>query len=67
MRDPQPNVRKSNRRRGMSSVRWLMVTLIAGVAAGAAWMTRSRRREHRRLEVGSVSDEWIASHRADSP
>jgi len=48
-------------------VRWIVAALIAGVAAGAAWVFRVRTRPDHRPEVGAVSDEWITTHRADSP
>jgi hypothetical protein len=48
-------------------VRWIVLTLVAGVTAGAALMFRSRGKTDKRPEVGAVSDEWITTHRADSP
>ena len=47
-------------------MRWLLIALAAGCVAAAAFAARARARV-RRLDVGSVSNDWIAQHRADEP
>jgi hypothetical protein len=43
-----------------------MWAVIVAAAVGAFALTR-RRSKPNRLDVGAVSDEWIAQHRAELP
>jgi hypothetical protein len=45
-------------------MRWIVMTLVAGGAAIAAFTRRVRNRS-RQLDVGAVSHDWLANHRAD--
>jgi hypothetical protein len=54
---------RDNARRG-SPMRWLLVSLAAGLA-GAALLVVRRRFGGGRPDVGAVSDQWIATHRAE--
>ena len=47
-------------------MRWFVITIVATVATaavGVAALVRGRAKR-KRLEVGAVSEEWIAQHRA---
>ncbi len=49
-----------------AGMRWVMFTVIVAIAAGAAALARGRaKRGH--LDVGAVSDDWIAHHRSEPP
>ena len=45
-------------------MRWIVLGLVAGSAAIAA-LTRRVRNRSRQLDVGTVSHDWLANHRAD--
>jgi hypothetical protein len=44
---------------------WVLLSLVVGGVAAALLVVRSRTAKNR-PDVGSVSGQWIASHRADS-
>jgi hypothetical protein len=46
-----------------AGMRWVMFTVLVSIAVGAVGFVRSRNRQNR-LDVGAVSDDWIAQHRA---
>ena len=47
-------------------MRWVLFTVIVSIAVGAAALARGRaKRGH--LDVGAVSDDWIAHHRSEPP
>ena len=49
-----------------AGMRWVMFTVIVSIAVGAAALARGRaKRGH--LDVGAVSDDWIAHHRSEPP
>jgi hypothetical protein len=48
----------------MTTMRWFLVGIIVAGVAGTAFIARVRSR-NKRLDVGSVSDQWVAQHRAD--
>jgi hypothetical protein len=47
-------------------MRWLILTAIVGGLAGAVFLLRARSGT-KRLDVGALSDQWVAQHRADQP
>lgn len=47
-----------------ASVPWIVLTLVAGSAAIVVLVARARSRR-RQIDVGTLSDDWIAHHRAD--
>ena len=49
----------------MSGTLWLAIAAGIAAAIAVARMVRGRG-SARRLEVGSVSDQWVAEHRRDS-
>jgi hypothetical protein len=44
-----------------------MWAVIIAAAIGAIALARGRSNKPSRLDVGAVSDEWIAQHRAELP
>jgi hypothetical protein len=58
-----PNVLRDNPK--SSAVRWLALAVV--VLSGVAAVVVARRRSvKRRVDVGFVSGQWVAEHRADS-
>lgn len=47
-------------------MRWVMFTVIVSIAVGAAALARGRAKRGR-VDVGAVSDDWIAHHRSEPP
>ena len=43
---------------------WVLFTVIVSIAVGAAALARGRARRGR-VDVGAVSDDWIAHHRSE--
>jgi hypothetical protein len=47
-------------------MRWYVLGIVVAVTASAVALLRARRKP-RPPELGAVSDEWIAQHRAELP
>ena len=47
-------------------MRWFVVGVVGALAIAGLFAARFRRGHHA-ADVGSVSDEWIAAHRATAP
>ena len=47
-------------------MRWFLMAVAGALAIAGLFATR-RRRDHDLADVGSVSDEWVAQHRATAP
>lgn len=47
-------------------MQWVVFTVIVSIALGAAALLRGRAKRGR-VDVGAVSDDWIAHHRSEPP
>jgi hypothetical protein len=63
--DPAELARSSYPSDNIFFMPWVLLSLVVGGVAAALLVVRSRTAKNR-PDVGSVSGQWIASHRADS-